>query len=352
MNHLSRLTGPWLLLPALMLIGLAAPARALGGQVVLFTVLLTGVLVINQAAPLGRVRVERRVGPGPYRADSPIAVSLSIRAPRLWPWLPIVVEDHLPPGYVTDPPARRLLFPSPGQTVTTDYRILAPRRGILPLDRVTVSIGDVFGLAVRTRTIALPLRLVVWPAVAPLPRQQTAIGSGEPFGEGSSLWTPDNPDWPAGVRDYRPHDPASRIHWKLSAKAGRLRVRESTHPLPRTPMRIVLDHDRYFSPADWERALSVVAALIEAAYAAGRHVWFVSLAHPGPPQMSYTRQMDALAAWAHCPEAPDLSAALGGPEPAATLWVTSLSSPGPPRVGGTVLAVDGANRIETRESAP
>ncbi|HEX2296282.1 MAG TPA: DUF58 domain-containing protein [Actinomycetota bacterium] len=126
-----------------------------------------------------------------------------------------------------------------GGTATVELTRTALRRGVFDDSDVVLSTAAPFGLMRTRRTISVASRLVVHPLVIdvsgfPLPETPATTsdealaaartGAGEVF---------------AGVRDYRPGDQRRWIHWRTTARTGRLAVREHEDPA-RSPIVIVV----------------------------------------------------------------------------------------------------------------
>ncbi len=110
------------------------------------------------------------------------------------------------------------------QKVIRHFKVRPARRGFYRLSSVYLSGGDPFGYLQPTRLLEDPQTLVVYPRVLSL--SQVGLPSSRPFGDLKSknrLF--EDPMRFAGVRDYQPGDPLSRVHWKASAASGNLQVR-------------------------------------------------------------------------------------------------------------------------------
>jgi len=97
------------------------------------------------------------------------------------------------------------------------------RRGRSPWEPVMLSTRYPFGFFVKSKRVALPAEVVVYPALIPQePGLRAPAALQGPVltrrrGAGGELWK---------FRDYQPDDSLRWIHWKTSARAGRLLVRE------------------------------------------------------------------------------------------------------------------------------
>ena len=99
------------------------------------------------------------------------------------------------------------------------------RRGRFRLGPITLYAGDPFGLFVLRRDLELTGSIVVYPSTADLPAFAPQMGelSGGSLRSRRTHFVTTNV---AGVRDYVPGDSFGRIHWRSSARTGRLIVKE------------------------------------------------------------------------------------------------------------------------------
>lgn len=106
------------------------------------------------------------------------------------------------------------------------YRIGAHRRGVLRVGPALVETGDPLGLDRRSAFFEPSAReIVVYPKLRPL--EHFALPSRLPVGEvRSSQRIFEDPARIAGIREYTDKDSLKRIHWKVSARTGRLHVKE------------------------------------------------------------------------------------------------------------------------------
>ncbi len=104
-------------------------------------------------------------------------------------------------------------------------RTICPRRGRFRLGPTELVGGDPFGLFPVTRVVAQTQQVVVLPMTSPLAGFALPHGrlpGGDALMERTHQITPNA----AGVRDYMPGDSYSRIHWRSTARRGRLIVKE------------------------------------------------------------------------------------------------------------------------------
>ena len=118
-------------------------------------------------------------------------------------------------------------------------RTLLTERGSFLLGPTLIQSGDPFGLFARERMIETDQKLVVLPYMVELERFPGPTGrlpGGRALRRKSLEVTP----YAAGVREYAPGDPLSRIHWRTTARKDRLMVKEFEQD-PQADVWILLD---------------------------------------------------------------------------------------------------------------
>jgi uncharacterized protein (DUF58 family) len=121
--------------------------------------------------------------------------------------------------------AIHLLHLQAGASTSQSYRVLFRKRGAYQIEGIKLSTRFPFGLFVKTATLSLPMDVVVYPDVKPLPetlvRDLKSLGYHRETprrGMGSGLYN---------LRDYQVGDDSRSVHWKTSARQSRLMVRET-----------------------------------------------------------------------------------------------------------------------------
>jgi len=179
----------------------------------------------------------KRVLPDTAFAGRPFLVGVIVEnQKKRAPSYSIQVEDLLRDW----PKTKKCYFLKVGATTQqqTSYRTVFERRGAHWFDSFEVGTRFPFGFFAKSRRHPLKERLVVFPRVTPvgelLPALEDAEGelSANHPGAGSEFH---------GLRDYRIGDDARNIHWKRSARTGRLVLRESEKDGARH-VRIVINH--------------------------------------------------------------------------------------------------------------
>ena len=110
----------------------------------------------------------------------------------------------------------------PGRTQRTSYRHTFRRRGVQRFDGVRLGSKYPFGLFRKTRDVHEPGELLVYPEVFPValpsPRSRyTGETVNNRIGRQGEFF---------GLREYRDGDDRRDIHWRSTARAGKLMVRE------------------------------------------------------------------------------------------------------------------------------
>ena len=95
-------------------------------------------------------------------------------------------------------------------------------------------------------------------------------------------WIIDDPFLVAGVRDYAPGDPLSRMHWPATARSGRLMVRKNEYTSQRNLTVILNMQSQYYELFDTmdkalaELGIKVAATLFDRALREGNPVRFIT----------------------------------------------------------------------------
>jgi len=154
------------------------------------------------------------------------------------------------------------------------------RRGRFRVGTTTVEFSDPLHWGQWMRRAHLDERLItIWPRRLSLPSGfwSHASNLGDIHGR---LWDPPDPVLIAGIRPYRPGEPARRIHAFASARSGQLMVKEDEHLLART-IEVIL-HPQSTAYA-WkgldsqalEDCISLAATVVEASLTQGLDVGLV-----------------------------------------------------------------------------
>ncbi len=191
--------------------------------------------------------------------------------PRLW----IEIHDRSDlPGHHLD----RVLSLGPLGHRVWELRSTCVQRGRFTLGPVWVTSGDPFGLFRASRKLVEGATIIVYPRTVPLARFGRLPGQlpgGSVAGQRAQYTTPNV----SSVRDYQPGDPFNHIHWRTTARAGRLIVREFELD-PATDIWLVVDLGRDVqagagAESTEEYAITTVASMARLFLDQGRSVGLV-----------------------------------------------------------------------------
>ena len=139
----------------------------------------------------------------------------------------LLVRDTLPRGVqLAAGPPPLVLSLWPGEARETQCWIEARQRGVFSLGPAQVYSTDPLGLQTFSRKMPSVSELLVYPAALPL-RDSWLRGAASSGwrGAGNSLVRGDGEDF-YGVREYGPGDELRRVHWRTTARTGKLAVTE------------------------------------------------------------------------------------------------------------------------------
>jgi uncharacterized protein (DUF58 family) len=157
-----------------------------------------------------------------------------------------------------------LLVVGPGESLEVAYQLQPVRRGRHRFAELEISTRAPFGLFEKTRPLDAPDELIVLPrrSAPPTLPSRSAMRMGDRpearVGIGHEVY---------GLRDHRSGDDARSIHWRTTARAGRLIAVEREQERRRRVW-VVLDHRGIVGDA-LERAVEAAAALFEREIEAG-----------------------------------------------------------------------------------
>ncbi len=129
-------------------------------------------------------------------------------------------------SFVRDRLTVTALSVAPGGKEVLSYRGALTKRGIAQFNTIEISSAYPFNFLIKTMKTDLPAKVVVYPEVRPV-REDMLITNRWMREIQSRLALPRRgEDEFHGLREFRPGDSYRKIHWKSSAKASGLLVRE------------------------------------------------------------------------------------------------------------------------------
>ncbi len=155
--------------------------------------------------------------------EAVVTVGVRNTRPLPLPW--VVMEDLLSPGLpVMEGAGSRAMVMRGNGATTLRYRVRCDKRGYHRVGPVLFESGDYFGLTRRFMSHANAQFITVYPRVAPIDKY--SVPTHRPLGETTvRMRIFEDPTRIAGVREYRHGDPLRRVHWRASARTGRLHAK-------------------------------------------------------------------------------------------------------------------------------
>jgi uncharacterized protein (DUF58 family) len=225
----------WIFLAVVILIISLALHQVALALVALLFILTGGVSRLWNKYCLRRVEYKRRLSHNQVFFGEEVVFEIEItnRKPLPLPW--IKIEDDLPDkvtllkGKATQSTEERVIltniFPiGMYNRVKRRFPMKCPRRGAFFFGPTRIQSGDLFGFFRRDMQIDKLDYLLVYPRLVPL--EKLGIPSHQLFGDirlKQHLFQ--DPVLTAGVREYRSGDALKRIHWKSTARLGRLQTK-------------------------------------------------------------------------------------------------------------------------------
>ncbi|MFC5752886.1 DUF58 domain-containing protein [Actinomadura rugatobispora] len=249
-----------------------------------------GLLLAGRSRP---VDVRRRCPAVRARAGEPVTITLALDRPR-----PSEVVER-----VAGPDGEAVISLGTARA-RMRYEVAAGRRGVVKAGPLRLVRTDPLGLA-RTSCPAddVPVRVLVHPRHHPL----AAVPAGGTGGrDTSTAATRASEGAFAGLRDHAPGDDVRQVHWRTSARRGRLVVREQADAV-QAGVTVLVD-DRH-GPAELDELAEVAASIVEHHPAVPVELRLASGAL-SPATASRTAHLDLLAEAGALPGA-DFAAACG-----------------------------------------
>jgi uncharacterized protein (DUF58 family) len=191
----------------------------------------------------GGLRARRTLPEVAIEGES-VTTALELENLDRWPKPHLLVADRLPDWVVReDGVAAAPVSLEAAGTATVTYTLRPEKRGEYLIGPVEVTAADPLGIFQFKSELPVTSPLVVYPSPVTLP--WSFLPGGSPFGasplhsaemrgEGSEFY---------GIREYQPGDPLRRVHWRSSARMGRLAVVEYEHDVS-VDVTLLLDTQR------------------------------------------------------------------------------------------------------------
>ena len=204
---------------------------------------------------LRRVTVEVRLAPWMFAGEKATGRLVVRNDKRILPIVALFIEGAA--GGIC-PVRAALPHLSAGARASIAFEMKATGRGVVSEADIEVSTSGLVGLTRRRKKITVPVESVCYPALAEVelpvaPRRRRETGRAFASREGDF----------AGLREWRPGDNPKHIHYRSSARAGRLLAKEFVLP-ERSELIVVFDTYGEEGEA-FEAAVSRAAGLAVAA---------------------------------------------------------------------------------------
>jgi len=235
---------------------------------------VAGALVVSALVwvrrPIPRLAVQRRVNPAQLTAGGlgRVEVSITNHGSRRLPPITIVdpVEGTVGAHLAVGPLAA-------GTHQDVGYRLPPLRRGQLHVGPLATEVVDPFGLARRRLPGVAEQALTVLPAIDPAPVLPLGGGRHEPLaGLSRRAAASSGAEDLVTLRPYVVGDDLRRVHWPSTAHADELQVRRDEERW-QGHLAVLLDtRAEVIGDAEFERAVSAAAGIVDAVAASGDRV--------------------------------------------------------------------------------
>ncbi|CAN5494432.1 hypothetical protein BH11ARM2_BH11ARM2_22400 [soil metagenome] len=168
-----------------------------------------------------------RVAPGSAQLGDTVTVEITAWSERKLRRPLIMVLDRLPKRLRVSRLSPSLpIAPAYDLPVRTQYQFEAVRRGVYRWRGVTVVGTDALGLVTKTRDYETdPAEITILPRAIPV-TVEMPMAAGWGISEAESGQTRGAGIEPRGIREYAYGDSLRHVHWRSTARAGRLLVKE------------------------------------------------------------------------------------------------------------------------------
>lgn len=226
----------WLFITVVLLIAAVLLRQAPLLLVALLFFLAAGVARLWARYSLERLEYSRRLSATRVFFGETITLEISIANRKLLPLPYVHIRDEVPQDLTflkgktthSHKEKRAVLtnFLSLGwyHRLARRYPVQCGRRGYFSFGPATIQSGDIFGFIHKEIAVTQTDHLIVYPRIVPLER--LGLPSKDPFGDlAVRRHFFEDPVRAVSTRDYAYGDPLKRIHWKSTARLGRLQSR-------------------------------------------------------------------------------------------------------------------------------
>ncbi|GAA2170950.1 MULTISPECIES: DUF58 domain-containing protein [Glycomyces] len=222
-----------------------------------------------------RLEVERSVTPDRISVGHTAHVNLNVRNAGRWRSVNARAVDAYgaPQGIETRRVAIPLARLRPGKSAGASYAIQAERRGVVDAGPLSIGKRDLLGLAATAGNFGGTGRLWIHPRLHQLGRTPDGLarsleGTADKVEQGSLTFH--------ALREYVIGDELRHVHWRTSARIGKLMVKEHLDTsLPTVAIAIDDRADSWPEPDPFEAACEAAYSILTACFRAEYHAALV-----------------------------------------------------------------------------
>ena len=233
------------------------------------------IVLVNLALPwwnLRGIKATRRLAKENSRdifEGDAVQVDIELTNLGLTPKVFFTVVEQSPLASPHSPSKRFLVGTLPSRSpVAASYVEQSQQRGEFVFEPLVLETSAPFGLFLARRRVQAPLKVLVYPEVHPFSGIQTI---GSPV-EGTNLPTPARHTGEfRGAREYQSGDSLRSVHWRSSARRGRLMIKEYDRS-PENQVTVVFDATKSFGEAKdttLEYSIKLAASIARVCYLNG-----------------------------------------------------------------------------------
>ena len=228
---------------------------------------------------LNGIECQRELSQNTLQQGEETQIIIRIINKRMWPVPWVFIEDQIPEEFTVTGETKRLAILMPGQSTTLQFNVRCPSRGYHRIGPLMIETGDFFGLQKHFRLDSQRMYISVLPTIAYI--ETFTINTRRPQGTvriSNRIY--EDPTRIRGIRKYVPGDPLHAIHWKASAHATTLMVKQN-EPSTIRGATLILDlfHINYLDEQGKERmelAITTAASLAYLLQASGEQVGLIT----------------------------------------------------------------------------
>ena len=208
--------------------GLLGLLSVFSGGLFLYAALVAGLAlglsILIALTSLSRLEAERKLSAAEVAHGGAVEAWLIVHNRKPLPAPGLVWRDQVEPGLDVEGPNSCAASLAGGQRHKLVYRLHSTRRGLFRIGPTVVEATGPFGLARRFLVDRRARFITVLP-------RTVEIGRGWPLGHRPIHEVPrrrslfEDPSRFQGIREYRRGDSLRRVHWRATARSGRLQVK-------------------------------------------------------------------------------------------------------------------------------